>query len=453
MKTCLCFLVVWFVAASSTLRAEELPITFARSGQKMTLSVRSDDGKRGSSVALRAFGQRWGETLTAKDGVVEFTAPKVRVPVVFRLASDNDGKLIVGELVVYPDQIARWDKETQVAAAGTPDWFNTWSEAVGLPVRKLKELKPSDDGNWRKLERPALLIVGGKAAQNGLTDIFRLAASYQTNVLLLETDWFSRNETGGRGTAISPIQMTGALADLQGQSWSMPPIFCQPHLRIVNRQAWIAGAEYPLVEEIRGSQRGTESLRTVCSYLPWQQQLGRSEMADELFLRLLTETAKGAKGRARLDGRWRLLCPATTDIKASERPVLAAAMTSAKAEVGSEAESQEIRAYVLDLRGKASPPSDLFEGAGAIKTIEARIGAQSPLLILGDNPVLDSWKWLKLDRATGRSLRSDILWWRDSSLPPSIESQLRLMHFFTERSISLGENPQETSNEDRKNEP
>ena len=34
-----------------------------------------------------------------------------------------------------------------------------------------------------------------------------------------------------------------------------------------------------------------------------------------------------------------------------------------------------------------------------MKTIEARIGTQSPLLILGDNPILDTWKWLELDRA------------------------------------------------------
>ena len=48
-------------------------------------------------------------------------------------------------------------------------------------------------------------------------------------------------------------------------------------------------------------------------------------MADELFLRLLTETAKGAKDRPPLDGRWCLLYPAAKEIKADERPVLAAA--------------------------------------------------------------------------------------------------------------------------------
>jgi len=453
MKTCSCFLAVWLIAASSTLRAEEMPITFARSGQKMMLSVRDDVGKRDRPAALWAFGRRWGEPLMVRNGMAEFTAPKVRVPVVFRLIPEEDGKLLLGDLVVYPGPFARWDKDTQLLAAGTPDWFNTWSEAVGLPVQRLKDLKPGDGGNWRVLERPALLVLGEKASRNSLVAVFRVAAEHQCNVLVLGTDWFGANETISRDIAISPKQMTGALADLQGQNWPLPPIFRQRLLRIANRQTWIAGPEYPLVEEIRNPQAGTESLRTVFSYLPWQQQLGRSEMADELFLRLLTETAKGARDRPPVGGHWRLLYPAAKEIEAGERPVLAAAMRSAKADVGSEAQSQEIRAYVLDLRGKASPPSDFFEGTGAMKTIEARIGTQSPLLILGDNPILDAWKWLALDRPHHRSPRSGVLWWPDNSLPSSVESQLRLMQIFTQWNVFLGHDPQEVRNEDRKNQP
>ena len=51
-----------------------------------------------------------------------------------------------------------------------------------------------------------------------------------------------------------------------------------------------------------------------------------------------------------------LLYPAAKEIKADERPVLAAALKSAETDVGGEAESRQIRAYVLDLRGKTSPP-------------------------------------------------------------------------------------------------
>jgi hypothetical protein len=435
VKTYRCLLAFWLAAAPWSSQANEVPVVFARSGQKTALPVGGDPGR---PVALSAFGQRWGEPVTVKNSAAEFAAPKVRVPVVFRLSPAQDSNVVLAEVVVYPDRPAHWDKDMQLVAVGIPDWFDTWSEAVGLPVQKFKELAPLNAGNWRMLEKPGLLILGRRAAGDGLAAILRLAAEYAMSVLVLETDWFGRNETASRDMVLSPKHMAGALADLQTQNWSLPPTFCQRVLRISNRQTWIAGPEYPLVEEIRSPLLGTKALRIVLSYLPWQEQLGRTEMADELFLRLLKETAKGAPGRPPLDSRWRLLYPAIKEIKADQRPVLATALKSAKTD---EAESCEVRANVLDLRGKTPPPSDFFEGTGIIKTIEARIGPRSPLLILGDNPVLDTWKWLKLDRAGHRSLRPGILWWPDNALPPSMDSQLRLMQLLTEWNISLGNIP------------
>ena len=144
-------------------------------------------------------------------------------------------------------------------------------------------------------EKPGLLILGRKAAGSDSVVACRLAAEHKINVLVLDADWFGRNEMASREMVLLPKHMTGALADLQTQNWSLPPTFRRRALRILNRQTWIAGPECPLVEEIRCPQRGAESLRMVFSYLPWQQQLGRAEMADALFLRTLTETAKGRK--------------------------------------------------------------------------------------------------------------------------------------------------------------
>jgi len=453
MKTSAYLLALWLVAAPSALQADELPVVFARSGQKVTLPI-GDDGKTVESLSLWTFGQRWGKPAAVHKGMAEFVAPAVRVPLVFRMMPTDGAKVVLKvvptELVVYPDRPVRWDKDTQFVAMGTPDWFDTWSEAVGLPVRKLKDMKTLDAGNWRMLDKPAVLVLGGKAAGLGSVVACRLASEHKINVLVLETDWFGRNGTVNRDIAILPKHTTGALADLQTQNWSLPPTFCQRAVRVSNRQTWIAGLEHPLVEEICSPQKGTESLRIVFSYLPWQQQLGRSEMADELFLRLLTETAKGAKDRPALDGRWVLLYPAAKEMKAGERPVLAAAMKSAETDVGGQTEPQKVRAYVLDLRGKTSPPADFFEETGAVKAIEARIGAQSPLLILGDNPILDTWKWLELDRRHHRSptmasprCPPGVLWWPDGSLPPSIDSQLRLMQLFTDWNIPLEDISQE----------
>ena len=444
MKVYTYLVALWLVAAPWASQAAELPIVFARSGQKVTLSVEDDDGKTIETIVLWTFGQRWGEPIEARSGAVEMVAPTVRVPVVFRLTATHNSKIDLGELVVYPDRPpVHWDKDAQLVTAGTPDWFDTWSEAVGLPIAKFKGLESLGVRNWRMREKPALLVIGGKATQNDLAAIFRLAAEYQINVLALKTDWFAGNENSNRKIVISPKHALGPLADLRGQTWSLPPAFHQRVLCISNRQTWIAGPEHPLVEEIRSQQKGSESLRTVFSYLPWQQQLGRTEMADELFLRLVTETAKGAKDRLPLSGRWSLLYPPAKDIKTNDRPVLVAAMKSIVENVGNEAESPAIRAYVLDLRGRPSLPLDFFDGAGAIKTIKAQIGTHSPLLILGDNLILDTWKWLELDRRHHRSLRPGVFWWPDSSLPPSIDSQLRLMQLFTEWNISLEDNSQE----------
>ena len=85
----------------------------------------------------------------AKSGAVEFVAPTVRVPIVFRLVSVQDAKTVFGELVVYPARPAHWDKNTQLVTVGTPDWFDTWSEAVGLPVRSSR--------SWRRSMR----AIGG----------------------------------------------------------------------------------------------------------------------------------------------------------------------------------------------------------------------------------------------------------------------------------------------------
>ncbi|MEN6404889.1 MAG: hypothetical protein ABFC77_00305 [Thermoguttaceae bacterium] len=438
MKAHIYLLAIWLVAAPTVLPADELPVVFALSGQKVTLSVGDSDGKAITAVTLWTFGRPWGEPVEVKSGVVEITAPKVRMPVVFRVKATDDGKTAAGEVVVYPARPPMpWGKNAQFVAAGTPDWFNSWSKTVGLPVTTFSDLKSLGIGNWRMREKPALLVVGEKAAKNDIATLGRLAAAYQINVLALTTDWFANNETAYRKILISPKQALGPLADLQGQTWPLPPVFSQHVLRILNRQTWLDGPEHPFVEEILGRRQETESLRTVISYLPWQQQLGRTEMADELFLRLLAETAKGDQKHPPLAGHWRLLYPMARDINNDNRPVLAAATKAMVEGVENETEPTQAQIYVLDLRGTPSPPSEYFDGASVLKTVESRINVRSPLLILGDDPALDAWKWLKLDRSHRQSPRPGVIWRPDDSLPPSIDSQLRLMQLFTEWNISL----------------
>jgi hypothetical protein len=440
MKSSIYLLALWLLAAPAVLRADDLPVVFARSGRNVTIPVGGSDGK---AVALWTLGQRWGEPTAVHNGMVDLVAPGVRAPLVFRLMPTDGSKVGLAELVVFPNQPVPWDKDTQLLAFGVPNWFDTWSEAVGLPVQKLKDVKTLAAGNWRMLEKPAILILGPEAAGHGSQLACKLASEHKISVLVLETDWFSRNRTLIREAAVLPKQMQGTLAALQTQEWPLPPVFGQRAVCVLNRQTWIAGPEHPLVEEIRGPQPAAAALRIVFSYLPWPEQLGHTEAADQLLLRLLAEVAKGAKGRPPLDGRWVLLCPAATEIKAAERPVLAAAMKSAESDAVGRAEPQKVRACVLDLRGKASPAVDFLEDAVAVKAIEAQIGPRAPLLILGDSQMLDAWKWLRLDRPRRQSMQPGIVWLPDNSLPPSIDSQLRLMQLFTEWNIRLDDISQE----------
>lgn len=431
-------LVLGLCALPQLLQADALPVTFARSGQRTPLSIHRKGGKGLEKIVLRAFGHQWGEPVAVKDGIADLVPPQVRVPVAFRVTPPTESNVVLAELVVYPDVPVRWDKkDVQLAQLETPPWFNTWTAAVGLPVQRIENAKQLATGHWRLLEKPGLLIVGPKAIGGNVGAASRLAVDHSTNVLVLEDDWLRVNERSCQ-SVLSPKQMTGPLADMRTWHWPLLPRFSGHALRILNRQTWIAGPEYPWVEEIRSSQKGTEPFRTVMSYVPWQEQLGRTEIADTLFLRLLTETASGAKDRPALDRRWCLVYPNPKDIAASQRPVLAAA-----APVLGDAESQDVRAYVVDLRGDTSISADFFKENIAVRKIEARIGPETPLLILGDNAALDGWKWLAPDRLQHRSPQPGVFWWPDHSLPSTSNQQLQLMQFFTDRDISLGDVLQE----------
>ena len=455
-------LALLLVAMAWPLKADEPPIVFAHSGQKLSISLEGKLRPR-DTVLLSAYGRSWGEAMTVEDGRVQLVAPSVRSPIVFRLVSAGDERAVVGELVVYPEGWFPWEKDerlpqvkkTQFVAVSAPAWFESWAEAVGLAVEGMPGAESLARRHWRTPEKPSLLILGRKAAGDGPSEVARLAALYRSNVLVLEADWFGKPAPAIEGIEIRPKHVRGALADLRSQNWALPASFrcsAEPWPGMVNRLSWIDGGEYPAVEEIRTSRKGSESQRIVLSYLPWQDQLGRCEVADELLLRVLTETAQGAKDVERWDGRWCLLFPSVEKIDKDRRPVLAAALKSVEAKYGprpgtsSRAKQCGIRGYVLDLRASTAPPENLLYELDAERAIEPRIKESVPLLILGDSPVLDSWRWLKLDRKKSKSLRPGVIWWPDKALTPSLSGELRLMGMLTEWDIFLGKHPGEKSN-------
>lgn len=462
-----CFLSIFSLAAApAILKSDEVPVVFARSGQLATLTMADDHGLPGDRVTLSAHGQTWGNPAAVKDRTARILTPDVRVPTVFHLIPLGKTPSVLAELVAYPQGWFAWNtnkelsryKEMQFAAAGAPGWLDSWLDAVEFPIEKLSS-QTLQRGNWRLLEKPAALILGREAAGLGPAEAARLATDHRAGVLVLEADWLRRTTRLSDDTQVMPKQARGALADLQRQQWPSPPSFNRqivPWPAIRNRLAWLDGAEYPRLEEIYSRQKDAQSLRIVLSYLPWQSQLGRSEIADELFLRILAETAKEAAGRHEIDGRWCLVYPPIQTIKRDARPVLYSAIKSA-VEMGAGATSVatgpgELRGYLLDLRGDPPQRDDLFGEAGMLKKIEAGVDQHTPLLILGDNRQLDSWQWLELDREQHKSPRPGVLWISESSIPPSLACQLRVMDVLTQWGILLENISQEKNDACRDNE-
>ena len=94
---------------------------------------------------------------------------------------------------------------------------------------------------------------------------------------------------------------------------------------------------------------------------------------------------------------------------------------------------------ILDLRGKGTlseEEQELFR-----KTAPGR-RTWGGSLILGDDPMLDEREELKLDREKKRIGCNGVVWLPDDELPPSGDSQIRLMLKLTELGVALGRLPE-----------
>ena len=423
---------VLIVATSAAAIADELPIVFTRSGQKATIAI--GDKATSRTVVVTAFGRPWGEPIAVKDHVVTFTAPPVRVPVVFQLAASPDMKTALGEVVVYPDRPAvQWDKDVQLALFGESEWLLAWAEAVGLPIKCYQSLESFDAERESASERDMLLIVGRKAAEKDPIALCRFAAARKTNVLVLEADWFGKIDAPRNGVRVSPTRIHGDLKEIARQTWPSPLRFAarrQPWPGIVNRWMWIADAEeIPLVERFGVVESPLDAMRPlVVSYLPWREQLGRREVADATFVAMLSAAAKTS-----FPHEWRtpaFIYPKQEKLSPWIRPILFAA---AHARITSEVAPSLL--YVLDARGTGHPPQEAIEELQSLKD-RIKPGVAN-LLILGDDPSLDGCEWLKLDREKKTAGRPGVVWLAADELPSKNDNQIRIMSTLTELGVPL----------------
>lgn len=425
-----------------------VPVNFARGGGNSDVVLTGGgplSAKR--NVVLTAFGRTWTApvdvSVTSLRPRARVAVPKVRVPTVFSLV-DQDRRL-VGELVVYPDRNVEWDGKIIVYSSGAPAWFEQWTAATGLPI---KPIKPDDLRNASFAQAGddarTLLVLGRAAAGKDLDGAQKLANEKGINLLVLDADWFA--DSAGPAT-VGGGQMRGDLLAITGkQSWASMLEFRsarQPCGAVANRWAWIADKEgLPSVERLAVASTTLAAVRpVVLSYLPWAEQLGRKEQADSTLLALLSAAAGAAS--VELKGHpVRFVYPPQEKLDPNVRPVLCAIRSVEPVPRPDQKPDYNLRMiHVVDLRGHDAPAADADALSRQYRdALEGQ--AAATLLILGDDPLLDEWKWLKMDRAKKTIDNPRVTWIPDDELPPSSSTRIELMLKLTELGMPLGKPPE-----------
>jgi hypothetical protein len=446
--------------------ALSIPITFARGGRQtemFLLPVPFGHGRIEKAVVLTAFGRTWSPltdvTQTSAATRATVAVPNVRVPTIFSVVDTR--KRVVGEVLAYPDRDVEWDRKITLYASGAPRWFQQWAAATGLPV---KPVAPGDlpsanlapvDGKGK-----SLLILGWGTAGSDMPDAAKLAKDRKTNVLVLEAGWFG----GAAGpVSVAPARMSGGLNEMARQRWALALKFTSHRAAwggVASRWAWIVDEQgLPLVEEVR--PLSDEELRllpagepqiydkkpeiepspkALVSYVPWQQELARSESADVTLLALLSAAANAPKSSAYPWHPVEFPNNVWPDPKTCACPVLLAVRSGGSWKRQGRPNDMPRHVpptyLVLDLRGQAKGP---FTEISLSEYCQQGLGGKTEaiLLILGDDKMLDEWEWLKLDRAKKTVNCPEVIWLSDDEMPPSRDGQIRLMLKLTELGVPL----------------
>ena len=432
------------------------PVTFARGGQEMRVWLHPfgwpHPGVSKLNVVLSAFGRTWSRpapvAVTSASAWANMAVPQVRVPTVFSVSVIDQDRNIVGELVAYPDQDVAWDEKIVLCSCGTPTWFDQWATATGLPSKTIKpaELSTAKLGQVGEDTKTLLILSPSATGRRDPAYMVKLANEKAVNILVLDADWFG----DAAGTVeVGGGQMRGDLLAITGkQTWASVLEFrshWQPCGTIVNRWLWIPDRDgLPLVEAVAVAGSPPAAMRpVVLSYLPWAEQLGRSESADATLLAILSAAATAATKEV-VGHPVEFIYPKKSELNGKDRPVLSAVRSVEP--VPREDWKPDYNPpiyYFLDLRGKERirhPDGDLSEICR--NSIGAR-QAVCELIILGDDKMLDEWEWLKLDRAKKQIGAAGVQWLPDDELPPSKENQIRLMLTLTELGVPLAPPDQE----------
>ncbi len=413
----------------------QVPITFAKSGGKASVELAAAHAVYGE-VVLRAFGRVWSPPVTARfqhiDDVptwtAEFDAPAVRTPTVFAVARAKPADAtadVLAELVVYPDRNLPWDKKTLLIGVRAPKWFSQWARAAGVPGQWFDGKTPATLPALRPDQR-RLLIVGRSQAQAQYAEFRQRPWRRAFNILVLEAPWMPAEHAP---LQLKPSNMRGPLAALNSWRWARPLEFSEfraPNRIVCNRWAVVdTETRVPPLEVV--GELSAEPW-TMLSGIPWQEQLGRREQADDLLLEVLKAAAVFAPS---IETRRKAVPVYPEKIVYDPRtmaycPALACTTDDEKA-------ADTARLLIADFRGPAPAPQDVPDRlSAAVKTL----GPKDRLLLLGDDPALDRCEWLGLDREKKTIKRNDVIWLADDQ-PWDKTYEIPLMRKLTELGVPL----------------
>ena len=415
------------------------PVHFARSGHEIEIEQPLTFNRPIKTAVLRAFGRTWTEPFgVGGNGMVlkmKLTVPEVRVPTVFSVTWPEPPYLPFAELVAYPDRDVNWDKKLTVYSCGAPAWFDQWAAAVGLPVKKVVEGElPSAKLAPDEEDGRSLLILGASAAGRTAAEMMDRLRDKLPNAVVLNAAWMS---PAGELIEVRPAGFKNALAPLAAQTWAKPlkfSDFLHPNRIICNR--WALTACVPV--QVRGGTMPVPPMEIVGALqrgpwvaligLNWPEQLGRREEADVLLLETLRATA-GFRPPIEMVRQGELLHPDKV-IYNPRRMAYCPALACLGPGVDVAGAS---RVLILDLRSPECVTDDQLE---YFKTRVGGMTEKDRLLVLGDDPILDRWEWLKIDRTNNSLNRPGAVWLADDR-PWNETYEIPLMLKLTELGVPL----------------
>ncbi|GJM24863.1 MAG: hypothetical protein DHS20C16_12780 [Phycisphaerae bacterium] len=393
-------------------------VGYFASGDTAIVSIDSPDG---GEIAVGGLDDQHIETLVVKNGKVRFQVPRIRSRTVFDLRNRRQASAIIAQVVAYPCGQRMWsDEKIEICALGAPQWFLQWASVVGIELSVYQSVE-SLVRSSSKVDGDRLVLLGDESGVDDPVACLEIAQRCSANILVLDATWFEKND--GKSATLKIEHLPDAFKRLEEWNWRELPRFItswRPQLFWSNRAVIAKTDDRVLIEMYM--KPGLPNF-VVGSFVPWAEQIGKSDVADAFLAALMLSTSR-AKPVESLSGRL-VVHPDATRWPDKNRPVLSNAMSV-------ESLRQPAKMiHVVDVRGTQ-------ETSLSAKQINQVLDLANDqyVLVLGDDPVLEFVRGLP-QRDGKPAKQSDTMWMTADSLPAKPADQEALMRVLTSLTLPM----------------